>query len=343
MQVICPKCSLKYEIAPNRRLKCHCGMVLAVDGDGKLSVRHEKPSLFHRHPALFVVTLALAAIAAVAAVAILWPHPHERPHEHAADHHDEHAALSAAAPGVAPRSADMVVDLAENVRLELVKVEAGSFEMSVKDGADFKDEVPHRATLTRDFYIGNTEVTQAQYRAVMDTNPSEFKGADLPVERVSWYDAMKFCAKLNERGKAPAGWKFTLPTETQWEFAARGGRKSRHLKYSGSDDSDEVAWSGDNSSHATHPVGKKRANELGLYDMSGNVWEWCLDDWREDSGKAVPEFSRGIDHSGESRVVRGGGCLSAVHCCRSSRRMNSAPGNSRGGLIGFRVVLVPVR
>ena len=346
MQVICPKCSAKYEIAPNRRLKCHCGMVLSVDGSGKLSVRNDATSLFHRHPALVIVTLASTVVVAAAAAILLWPHPevrHPAHHDHHAADHEEHVESKEGVPGGSRRTADMVIAISENVRIELVKVEPGSFEMSSKNGADFNDEVPHTATLTRDFYIGNTEVTQAQYRAVTGVNPSEFKGDDLPVERVSWYDAMKFCAKLNGQGKAPAGWKFTLPTETQWEYAARGGKRSRHCKYSGSDDCDEVAWYCDNSSHMTHPVGKKLPNELGLFDMSGNVWEWCLDDWQEDSSKTVPEFSRESDAGGAYRVVRGGGCISADHCSRSSRRLKMAPGNCRGGLRGFRVVLVPVR
>ena len=113
------------------------------------------------------------------------------------------------------------------VKLAMVKVEAGEFTMSARDGENECDEVQHIAKLTRDFHIGRTEVTQAQWRAVMGSNPSYFKGDDRPVERVSWDDAMAFCRKLNEMGKAPKGWKFTLPTEAQWEYAARGGRDAR--------------------------------------------------------------------------------------------------------------------
>ena len=239
--------------------------------------------------------------------------------------------------------ADMEIALPGDVKLALVKIEAGSFEMSAKDGENDSGEVPHRATLTKDFYIGQTEVTQAQWRAVMGSNPSSFKGDDLPVEKVSWHDAMAFCEKLNSQGKAPAGYKFTLPTETQWEYAARGGKKSRGYKYAGSNDLGEVAWYSGNSGMKTHPVASKKANELGLYDMSGNVWEWCLDDWNGDSSKAVPEFARSADDkSGSFRVARGGGSSSGARSWRSAGRNCYVPGG-RYGDHGFRVALVPVQ
>ena len=224
--------------------------------------------------------------------------------------------------------------------LEMVKVEAGSFEMSARDGENFNDEVSHRMTLTKDFYIGRTEVTQAQWKAVMGTNPSKFKGDDLPVEQVSWNDAMEFCEKLNDSGKAPRGWKFTLPTETQWEYAARGGKKSKGSKYSGSDSIDEVAWYWDNADKKTHPVGKKKANELGLYDMSGNVWEWCLDDWQDKSDKLTAEFTRGNDRSGSIHACRGGSWVSSASHCRSARWDFNDLGY-RDNYLGIRVALVP--
>ena len=235
---------------------------------------------------------------------------------------------------------DKTIVLPGNVKLELVKVEADSFVMSTNDGENLGDEVPHRAILTKDFYIGRTEVTQAQWRGVMGSNPSNFKGNDLPVEKVTWNEAMEFCGKLNSTGKAPNGWKFSLPTETQWEFAARGGNKSKGYKYSGSDDVGEVAWYHDNSGSKTHPVAQKKANELGLYDMSGNVLEWCLDDWNGDSSKLTTEFTRGNDQWYSSRVLRGGGWFYGAGSCRSGYRFHHDPGD-RIIWLGFRVALVP--
>ena len=239
--------------------------------------------------------------------------------------------------------ADKTIVLPGNVKLDLVKVEAGTFEMSAADGENDSNEVPHQATLTRDFYLAQTEVTQAQWRAVMGTNPSYFKGNDLPVEQVSWNDAMSFCEKLNSSGKAPDGWKFTLPTETQWEYAARGGNKSKGYRYSGSNLPDEVAWGkeyDDNSGSKTHPVGRKKANELGLYDMSGNVFEWCLDDWADDISKLTTEFTRGNDQDGSDRAVRGDYSFSLVSGRTRNDGGSFSPGDRYSNL-GFRVALVP--
>ena len=255
---------------------------------------------------------------------------------------------------------DLTVKLSGNVNLELVKVEAGTFEMSARDGENYNDEVPHQVTLKHDFYIGRTEVTQAQWLAVMRIELSYFTGDDLPMENVSWYDAMEFCEKLNDMGKAPKGWRFTLPTETQWEYAARGGKKSKGYKYSGSNNIDEVAWciallpgasSGsvfDESvldyEHAsgTQPVGRKKPNELGLYDMSGNVWEWCLDDWQKKSDKLTAEFTRGSNREDAARADRGGSWFELAWDCRSASRDYFDPGY-RDRDLGFRVALVPVR
>ncbi len=252
------------------------------------------------------------------------------------------------------------IELPGGVSLEMVKVESGTFEMSAKDGENLKYEVPHQVTLTRDFYIGRTEVTQAQWKAVMGTNPSYFKGDNLPVESVSWNDVMSFCEKLNSKGNAPSGWMFTLPTETQWEYAARGGKESKGYKYSGSDIIDAVAWywenSGDRrldddsswdfllreSNHCkTHPVGQKKANELGLYDMSGNVYEWCLDDWNDDSSKLTAEFTRGNDQSGTDRALRSGSWDEISRKGRSMYRYRFPP-NSRLINFGFRLALVQI-
>ena len=150
---------------------------------------------------------------------------------------------------------------------------------------------------------------------------------------------MDFCEKLSNTGKAPKGWKFSLPTETQWEYAASGGNKSKGYKYSGSDNIGEVAWYRANSGMKTHPVGQKKPNELGLYDMSGNVLECCLDDWNENSSKQKPEFTRGND-SGGLRVFRGGGWSFDNVRCRAADRIYFAP-RTKDSTFGFRVALVP--
>ena len=150
---------------------------------------------------------------------------------------------------------------------------------------------------------------------------------------------MAFCENLNYSGKAPNGWKFTLPTETQWEYAARGGNKSKGYTYSGSNDVSEVAWF---YGSETHPVGQKKANELGLYDMSGNVGEWCLDDWNHDSSKQKAEFTRGNDSDSSERMNRGGDWGRTDKGCRAAIRINNFPG-SRLNTLGFRVVLIQVQ
>jgi formylglycine-generating enzyme required for sulfatase activity len=233
--------------------------------------------------------------------------------------------------------ADKTIILSGDVTLDLVKVEAGTFTMSARDGANNPWEVPHQVSLKKDFYLSRTEITQEQWKTVMGANPSEFKGDDLPVEQVSWNDAMSFCEKLNSMKKAPSGWMFTLPTETQWEYAARGGKKSKGYKYSGSNIIDEVAWHESNAGFTTSPVGLLKANELGFYDMNGNVYEWCLDDWNEDSSKQTAEFARGNSQVDSDRVIRGGGWTAAD--CRLGSRSWQTPGERRSNF-GFRIALV---
>ena len=241
------------------------------------------------------------------------------------------------------QSGDFTLELPFGVKLEMVKVEAGSFWMGSPEDekGHLSNEKRHWVTLTKDFYIGRTEVTQAQWKEVMGNNPSFFKGDNRPVEQVSWDDAMKFCEKLNAMGKAPKGWKFILPTEAQWEYAARGGNKSKRYIYSGSNTVEDVAWFRGKTKNGTSPVGMKKANELGLYDMSGNVAEWCLD-WYEKKGgyAANPETLAG--NSGSSRVARGGSWGSFAGGCRSAYRNIVVPGK-RNNFLGFRLALVPVQ
>ena len=188
----------------------------------------------------------------------------------------------------------------------------------------------HQVTLS-DYFIGKYEVTQAEWEAVMGENPSSYKGPNLPVEMVSWDDCQEFIEKLNQL----TGLQFRLPTEAQWEYAARGGNKSKGYKYSGSNSVKDVAWYEGNSLDKTHQVGTKLPNELGLYDMSGNVWEWCSD-WRGDYSSSSQTNPTG-PASGSRRVIRGGSWLSLAQYCRVSGRTDYLPGDSGNGL-GFRLV-----
>ena len=221
------------------------------------------------------------------------------------------------------------------VSFTMVFVEGGTFTMGAtsEQGDDaYEYEYPtHRVTLS-DYYIGETEVTQALWEAVMGSNPSYFKGDNLPVEQVSYNDVKEFILKLNQK----TGKTFRLPTEAEWEYAARGGKKSKRYKYSGSDNIDDVAWYHENSGNKrlnddtwnvyklynnncrTHPVKTKQPNELGIYDMSGNVREWCSD-WYGDYTSKAQTNPQG-PYSGSSRVNRGGSWYYFARFCRASNR-----------------------
>jgi len=221
---------------------------------------------------------------------------------------------------------------------EMVFVKGGSFTMGAtsEQGSEAEsDEKPaHRVKLS-DFYIGKYEVTQEQWEAVMGDNPSNFKGdPNCPVEQVSWNDVQKYITKLNQL----TGKSYRLPTEAEWEYAARGGTNSKSYKYSGSNTLNIVAWYYDNSNSKTHPVGTKNPNELGIYDMSGNVWEWC-NDWYglyPSSSQTNPQGPS----SSSNRVFRGGSWSYSARRCRVSDRYGALPGD-RYDILGFRLVLVP--
>ena len=225
------------------------------------------------------------------------------------------------------------------VNFKMMKVEGGTFMMgaTAEQGRDaFNAEKPaHEGTLS-DYYIGETQVTQALLKAVMGDNPSYFKGDDnLPVEQVSWEDIVeRFIPALNRK----TGRTFRLPTEAEWEYAARGGNKSRGYKYSGSNNIEEVAWYNGNSGGMTHPVKGKMANELGLYDMSGNVSELCQD-WFGDYGAGAQTNPMGLV-TGSDRVYRGGSWFNNAGYCRVTYRDYYTP-SFRNFNLGFRLVFVP--
>ena len=238
-------------------------------------------------------------------------------------------------------SDNIIIPVKDGISIDMIRVEAGTFTMGataeMKDPSD-KEKPTHRVTLTKDYYIGKYEVTQALWKAVMGNNPSMFKGDNLPVEQVSWKDCQKFLSKLNRI----TGKTFRLPTEAEWEYAARGGNKSRGYQYSGSNNLSDVAWYSGNSDsdnseyeYETHAVGTKQPNELGIYDMSGNVREWCQD-WYGKYNSSSQVNPTGAN-SGSYRVGRGGSWSCTAGNCRSSYRDDYAPGY--GYNLGLRLVL----
>ena len=219
--------------------------------------------------------------------------------------------------------------------IEMVYVEGGTFTMGAtsEQGSDaYDNEKPAHSVTLDGYYIGKYEVTQELWKAVMGSNPSNFKGDNLPVENVSWNDVQEFLRKLN----AMTGKSYRLPTEAEWEFAARGGNSSRGYKYSGSNSIGSVAWYWENSGSRTHAVGTKSPNELGIYDMSGNVLEWCQD-WKGGYSSSPQRNPKG-PNSGSGRVFRGGSWYSLAGSCRVSLRYNCAPGD-RNSRLGFRLAL----
>ena len=226
------------------------------------------------------------------------------------------------------------IPVKDGVSIDMVRVEAGTFTMGetvdIKDSYDFVKK--HQVALTNDYYIGKYEVTQALWKAVMGNNPSNLKGDNLPVEQVNWDDCQEFLSKLNSITSKT----FRLPTEAEWEYAARGGNKSRGYQYSGSNNLSDVAWYGDNRGSKTHPVGSKQANELGIYNMAGNVCEWCQDRFGKyiSSSQVNPTGA----NRGSYRVIRGGCWGYSAGICRSSCRSFSPP-DHRGSGLGLRLVL----
>ena len=222
----------------------------------------------------------------------------------------------------------------DEIMRNMVYVEGGTFTMGATSEQQnlYDDEKPtHRVSLSS-FYIGKYEVTQALWKAVMGSNPSHFEGDNLPVENVSWNDCQTFLSKLN----AMTGKNFRLPTEAEWEFSARGGNRSRGYQYSGSNVLSDVAWYDNNSGGETHPVGTKAPNELGIYDMSGNVWEWCQD--RKGSYSSSAQTNPKGPSSGSLRVFRGGSWFEFTGSCRVALRSSNAPGISYFNF-GLRLVL----
>jgi formylglycine-generating enzyme required for sulfatase activity len=220
--------------------------------------------------------------------------------------------------------------------MEFVLIPAGEFQMGTSDGD--KDEQPvHTVRISKPFYLGKYEVTQAQWQAVMGNNPSGFTGDPArPVEKVSWEDVQEFIRRLNT---TESGVTYRLPTEAEWEYAARAGTTTAYSFGNDKGQLGQYAWCGDTGGGETHPVGKLKPNAWGLYDMHGNVWEWGQD-WYGPytAGAAVDPAG---PSSGSNRVLRGGSWYNGAGSCRSAYRIGASPGN-RSGNLGFRLLrMVP--
>jgi len=245
---------------------------------------------------------------------------------------------------------ELTLDLGGGVSMELVLIPAGEFmmgsglspqEVASRYGGDayyYDEEHPqHRVRITRSFYMGKYEVTQEQYEALMGTNPADFKGAKNPVEQVSWNDAVEFCRRLSAR----TGVEVRLPTEAEWEYACRAGSSAAHHFGDSVSRLGDYAWYYGNSGHKTHPVGGKRPNGWGLYDMHGNVEEWCTDWYGKDYYAQSPTLDPKGPSSGTSRVCRGGCWDFDPTSCRSAHRNRNRPTYAHAD-IGFRVAVTPV-
>ena len=236
------------------------------------------------------------------------------------------------------------------IGMSMMYVRGGEFLMggSSEQGANAeRDEKPLRNVTVSDFYIGKFEVTQAQWEAVMGTSVVDQRnisakdsglpglGADYPMYYVNWEEAEEFCRRLSRK----TGRNYRLPTEAEWEYAARGGEKSHRYRYAGGNDMSDFGWHSGNAGGTNHPVGTRKPNELGIYDMCGNVWEWCSD-WYASSYDAGQTYNPKGPYSGEKRTHRGGSWRNVPVGCRVSERSWSTPAG-RCSFLGFRVVCIP--
>jgi formylglycine-generating enzyme required for sulfatase activity len=255
-----------------------------------------------------------------------------------------------------------------DLEIKLVYVAPGNFHTDSNNN-DSAKKLVHGIRISEGYWIGKHEITQSQYETIMGYNPSDSKGSDKPVEKVNWNDAVKFCKKLTARertaGRLPSGCEYRLPTEAEWEFAARGGSKSRGYKYSGSNSIDSIAWYKINAGKQMHKIGTKSANELDIHDMSGNVWEWCNYGYgKYKSTNAIYPISASSDSeqlirggvlygkykstnaidasSYPEQVIRGGGWLDNPNSCHVAFRFPFNASTRCTGL-GFRILRTLVK
>jgi len=228
------------------------------------------------------------------------------------------------------------VDLGGGVVLEMGYLKGGKFQMGSPNSEIERNsaEGPVHEVELDGFWLGKYEVTQEQYQAIMGTNPSRFKDPKNPVESVSWDDAVEFCKRLSQK----TGKTFRLPTEAEWEYACRAGSRSRFCFGDSVSQLGDYAWYNSNSGNQTQPVGQRQPNAWGLYDMHGNVWEWCSDWYGEDYYGNFPRKNATGPTSGQYRVLRGGSWFNYPRYCRSAYRLGVTPTNT-GVVYGFRVVV----
>ena len=270
--------------------------------------------------------IGIGAVAVIALVVML-----AMPKGNKENVYEEPVETEVAEDNIIEESNDLTIT-ANGVSFVMKRVAGGTFQMGSDDSEADDDEKPVHSVTVSTFYMGETEVTQALWKAVMGNNPSNWKGDNLPVEQVSWNDCQEFIRKLNSL----TGRSFRLPTEAEWEYAARGGSRSNGTKYAGSSSIGSVAWYTDNSAGKTHAVKGKSPNELGLYDMSGNVWEWCSD-WFSYYSSSPSSNPKGSS-SGSYRVLRGGCWINDARHCRLSCRNYYDP-DCRIDDHGFRLCL----
>lgn len=227
------------------------------------------------------------------------------------------------------------IKLGDEISFDLAYVEGGRFMMGDDNSKNDWERPAHEVELSS-FYMGKYQVIQDVWQLVMDDKPSRFREGRRPIESVRWLEVQNFLQLLNKRTEQ----SFRLPTESEWEYAARGGKNSEEYLYAGSDKLKQVGWYRENSNGQSHEVGQLLANELGLHDMSGNVWEWCEDDYHDNYEGAPNDGSAWVDlpDRGNGLVLRGGDYLDDVRYCRSTYRRKGTLNSRRNG-IGFRLVL----
>ena len=238
-------------------------------------------------------------------------------------------------------------EVGNSIGMKMVLVPKGTFTMGSPEALELRgvEEVEHEVTISKEFYLGQTEVTQAQYAKIMGVNPSNYKGekegdkADYPVENVSWDDAVEFCKRLSELpDEKAAGRVYRLPTEAEWEYACRAGSKTTYFFGNDAASIGKYAWFEGNNNDQTRPVGKKKPNDWGLHDIHGNVWEWCAD-WYGDYPKGPVTDPTG-PNEGTLRVLRGGSWKDYESIARTARRGRITPLH-KADYVGFRVALSP--